>query len=182
MARISPRRAAGFKMFAASTAPSALPAPTNGVQLVDEQNDIAVAPHLVEHGADALFKLAAVLCPRHHAGEVEQQDTLVDKLLRHVAAAIFSARPSAMAVLPTPGSPMSTGLFFGPPRQNAQRTADLLFPPDHGVEPPLARHRRQIAREFQERLAVFRLPRGSRATSGSGSRAGDRLIARSVSL
>ena len=27
-------------------------------------------------------------------------------------AAILSARPSAMAVLPTPGSPMSTGLFF----------------------------------------------------------------------
>ena len=127
------------------------------MQLVDEQNDIAVAPHLVEHGADALFKLAAVLCSRHHAGEIKQQDTLVDKLLRHVARGDLFGKPLGDGRLANARLADEHGVIFCPPRQNAQRTADLLFSPDHGVEPPLARHRRQIAREFQERLAVFRL-------------------------
>ena len=44
------------------------------------------------------------------------------------------ARPSTIAVLPTPGSPMSTGLFFVPPREDLDDTADLVVAPDDGVE------------------------------------------------
>ena len=127
------------------------------MHFVDEQNDIAVAPHLVEHGADALFKLAAVLCPRHHAGEIKQQDTLVDKLLRHVARGDLFGKPLGDGRLANARLADEHGVIFRPPRQNAQRAGDLLFPSDDGVEPPLACHRGQIAREFQERLAVFRL-------------------------
>ena len=127
------------------------------MQLVDEQNDIAVAPHLVEHGADAFFKLAAVLCPCHHARKVEQQDALVQKLLRHVARGDLFGKPLGDSRLADARLADEHGVIFRPPRQDAQRAGDLLFPPDHGVEPPLACHRRQIAREFQERLAVFRL-------------------------
>ena len=44
----------------------------DGVQLVKEQNDIAPAPHLVKQRLHTLLKLAAVLCPRDHRGEVER--------------------------------------------------------------------------------------------------------------
>ena len=44
----------------------------DGVQLVKEQNDIALAPHLVKQCLHALLKLAAVLRPRDHRGEVER--------------------------------------------------------------------------------------------------------------
>ncbi len=118
------------------------------MQLVDKQNDVAVAPHLVEHGADALFKLAAVLCPRHHAREVKQQDALVQKLLRHVARGDLFGKALGDGRLADARLADQHGVIFRPPRQDAQRAGDLLFPPDDGVEPLLARHRRQVAREL----------------------------------
>ena len=44
------------------------------------------------------------------------------------------ASPSTMAVFPTPGSPMSTGLFFVRARQDLDNPADLVVASDHGIE------------------------------------------------
>ena len=44
------------------------------------------------------------------------------------------ARPSTMAVLPTPGSPISTGLFLVRRRQHLDDAADLLVAADDRVE------------------------------------------------
>ena len=57
------------------------------------------------------------------------------------------ARPSTMAVLPTPASPSSTGLFFCR-RQRIWMTRSISFlPADHRVELPLAGQLGQIAAE-----------------------------------
>ena len=66
------------------------------------------------------------------------------------------ARPSTTAVLPTPGSPMSTGSFFVRRERMLRARVDLLLAPDDGVEPPLARHRRQVARKLRERFRACR--------------------------
>ena len=50
--------------------------------------------------------------PATIAAEIERDHALVLQNLRHVAQTIRCASPSTMAVLPTPGSPISTGLFF----------------------------------------------------------------------
>ena len=57
----------------------------DGVQLVDEQDDVAGLLHLVDGVLDALLELAAVLGAGHHAGQVQRQDALVQQLLGHVA-------------------------------------------------------------------------------------------------
>jgi hypothetical protein len=44
------------------------------------------------------------------------------------------ARPSTIAVLPTPGSPISTGLFLVRRESTWMRAADLLVAADDGVE------------------------------------------------
>ena len=49
-------------------------------------------------------------------------------------ATIRWARPSAIAVLPTPGSPISAGLFFWPPRQDLDDPLDLLLAADDRIE------------------------------------------------
>jgi hypothetical protein len=48
MQRISPRESAGLRMFAASSEPSADPAPA--VQLVDEHDDVGVVGQLLHDG------------------------------------------------------------------------------------------------------------------------------------
>ena len=85
----------------------------DGVQLVDEQDDLALGVlDLLEHGLEALLELAPVLRAGDERAEVERDDALVLEALGHVPADDALGQPSTMAVLPTPGSPMSTGLFL----------------------------------------------------------------------
>ena len=55
-----------------------------------------------------------------------------------------------MAVLPTPGSPMSTGLFFGRRDEDLHHALDLLRAADDRVELLLARELREVAAELVE--------------------------------
>ena len=88
------------------------------------------------------------------------------------------ARPSAMAVLPTPGSPMSTGLFLVRRREDLDDAPDLLVPADDRVEPARARLGGEVAAVLLERLvgalrgwrwsrAGRRAPPGARRGSAS---------------
>jgi hypothetical protein len=82
------------------------------VQLVDEQDDLLVLRDLVHHRLEALLELAAVLRAGDDGRHVEREHAVVAERLGHSPLAMSCASPSTMAVLPTPGSPMRTGLFF----------------------------------------------------------------------
>lgn len=56
----------------------------NGVDLVDEEDDIRILLQLVDNGTDALFKLTAVFGTGHHARHVEHNDTLIEEDTRHL--------------------------------------------------------------------------------------------------
>ena len=60
----------------------------DGVQLVDEQDDLRPADsvHFLEHGLEPLLELAAVLGPGDQRAHVERDDALVLQPLGHVAA------------------------------------------------------------------------------------------------
>ena len=59
----------------------------DGVQLVDEQDDLALGVlDLLEHGLEALLELAAVLGAGDERAQVERHDALVLEALGHVAA------------------------------------------------------------------------------------------------
>lgn len=58
------------------------------------------------------------------------------------------ARPSTIAVLPTPGSPIRTGLFFFPTAQNLNGPADFVVPPDYGIQLALPGLFRQVLTEL----------------------------------
>ena len=70
------------------------------------------------------------------------------------------ARPSTMAVLPTPGSPISTGLFLVRRRQHLDDAADLLVAADDRVELAARGELRQVAAVlFQRLVGLFRVLR-----------------------
>ena len=70
-------------------------------------------------------------------------------------AASRCARPSTTAVFPTPGSPISTGIVLGAPRQHLDRAADLVVAADDRVELALAGLLGQVAGVFLQRLPVL---------------------------
>ena len=108
----SPRERAGLMMFEASMAPSAEPAPT------------MVCSSSMKRMMFLLLRISSITalmrssnCPRYLVpATMRARSRVMTRLSRRssgtLPATISWARPSAMAVLPTPASPMSTGLFF----------------------------------------------------------------------
>ena len=110
----SPRASIGLSRLRASMAPSAAPGAHDRVELVDEEDDPALAVlDLLEDRLQALLELAAVLGAGDHAPRGRAPTTRLSLSVSGTSPrTIRWASPSTMAVLPTPGSPMRTGLFF----------------------------------------------------------------------
>ncbi len=109
---ISPLAKEGLRIFAASTAPSAEPAPTrvwsSSIKRITflELTTSSMA-FLILSSKSPLYFVPATMPVRSSA-----TIRLSFKSSGTSPETIFSARPSAIAVLPTPGSPIRTGLFF----------------------------------------------------------------------
>ena len=84
------------------------------VQLVDEEDDLAFGVgDFLQHGFQALFEFAAILRARDRARPCRARRCVLFLQPSGTSPRMMrAASPSTMAVLPTPGSPISTGLFF----------------------------------------------------------------------
>ena len=108
----SPRASAGLSMFAASIDPAADPAPT--IVWISSIKRIMFG-FLVSSFRRALIRSSN--CPRYFVpATTEAMSRLTTRLSNSTRETFRStmrcANPSTMADLPTPGSPISTGLFF----------------------------------------------------------------------
>ena len=109
----SPRASAGLSMLPASMAPSALPAPT---MVCSSSMKTMVWPSSCESSFSTFFRRSSN-SPRYLAPAISMPMSSDSTRLPRRPSGTSSltmrcARPSTMAVLPTPGSPISTGLFL----------------------------------------------------------------------
>ena len=109
----SPRASAGFSRFDASMAPSALPAPTS--VCISSMNRITWPSACVTSCSTDFSRSSN--SPRNFAPAISDPMSSAIRLFSFRLSGTSPltmriARPSAMAVLPTPGSPISTGLFL----------------------------------------------------------------------
>ena len=156
--RSSPRASIGLSMLPASIARVAAGARADdGVQLVDEGDDLAVGVlDLLEHGLEPLLELAAVLRAGHHRGRGRARPGACPASESGTSpATIRWARPSTTAVLPTPGSPISTGLFLV--RRDSTCTTRRISAsrPITGSSLPSRRRRGQVDAVLLQRLVVW---------------------------
>mmetsp|Transcript_93708 Transcript_93708/g.176170 ORF Transcript_93708/g.176170 Transcript_93708/m.176170 type:complete len:273 (-) Transcript_93708:617-1435(-) len=108
----SPRARAGFIKLAASIAPSAAPAPTS--VWISSMNRM-VSFEAVTSSMTSLMRCSN--SPRYLVSATSSPSSSDSNLMSLSLGGTFSstmslASPSAMAVLPTPGSPIKTGLFL----------------------------------------------------------------------
>ena len=113
MVRSSPRASAGLSMLPASIEPSALPAPT---MVCSSSMKRMISPCESVTSLMNAFSLSSN-SPRNFApATIAEMSIAISRLFFSDSgtspATMRRARPSTIAVLPTPGSPMSTGLFF----------------------------------------------------------------------
>ena len=109
----SPRASMGFSMLPASIAPSVLPAPTmrcsSSIKRMISPSELLTSSRtaLRRSSNSPLYFAPATSAPISSA-----KICLSFRLSGTSPATILWANPSTAAVLPTPGSPIKTGLFF----------------------------------------------------------------------
>ena len=113
IARNSPRASIGLSMFPASMAPSAAPAPT---MVCSSSMNVTISPPLSVISFSTAFRRSSN-SPRYFApATIAPRSSAMRRLCFKESgtspSTIRWASPSTMAVLPTPGSPIRTGLFF----------------------------------------------------------------------
>ncbi len=111
--RSSPRASCGLSRLDASTAPSLAPAPT--IVCSSSMNRMIAPPASVTSLRNAFRRSSN--SPRYFApATIPPRSIAITRLLRIASGTspetIRRASPSTIAVLPTPGSPISTGLFL----------------------------------------------------------------------
>ena len=113
IARSSPRARAGFNRFEASMEPSEAPAPTN---VCNSSINKIICPSDFCTSLMTAFNRSSNsprnFAPATKAPKSRDNSLLSLRLSGTSPDTILLARPSTMAVFPTPGSPISTGLFF----------------------------------------------------------------------
>ena len=143
----------------------------DGVQLVDEQDDVAVLLHLVQRVLDALLELAPVLRAGHHAAQIKGQHPLIQQLLRHVAGGDALGQPFGDGGLAHAGLTDEHGVVLRAAGQDLNDPLDLLLPPDNGVELAGAGGLGQIAGKLRQCLADLLVA----VTGGGAAAAGHSL-------
>jgi hypothetical protein len=130
------------------------------VHLVDEGDDLALGVgDLLETALSRSSNSPRYLAP----ASIEPMSSAISRLFLRPSGTSPStmrwARPSTMAVLPTPGSPMSTGLFLVRRDSTWMHPADLLVAADDRVDLAALGERGEVLAVLLERLRTS--PRGS---------------------
>jgi len=114
-------------MLPASIEPSAAPAPTTVLDLVDEDDQaVGVVADLVDYALEALLELAAVLRAGDHAGHVERHQPLVCERLRHIVVHDSLRDPLDDGGLADTGIAEEHGIVLRAAREDLDRLLDLV--------------------------------------------------------
>ena len=140
-----------------------------GVDLVDEQHDVAAGADLLEHLLEALLEVTAVARAGDQGAEVERVDLLVLQRLGHVALDDVLRQAGHDRGLADAGLADEDGVVLRAARQDLHHALDLLLAPDDRVELALARGLGEVLAELVEDQRARR-----RLAAGAGGRGAGR--------
>ena len=105
------------------------------MQLIDEQDDAALALlHLGQHRFQPLLKFAAELGAGHQSAHIQRKDGLILQVFRHVPGHNPQGQPFGDGGFADARLPDQAGVVLGFAGKDADDVADLLVPPDDGVQ------------------------------------------------
>ena len=117
----------------------------DGVQLINEEDDLALALlDFVQHALQALLKLAAVFCTGHQSAHVQAEHGAVLQVLGHIATHDPLGQTLGDGGLANAGLTDQAGVVLGLTGQDADHVADLLITADDRVQLLLAGQIHQV--------------------------------------
>ena len=164
-------------------APSARSGAHQRVQLVDEQNDLALRVFdFFQDRFETVFKFAAIFRPGQHRSEIERHHALVLQNFRHVAGNDALGEAFYDSRLADSGFADEYGIIFRAAGEHLHHAANFFVASDDRVELAPAGLLGQVARIFFQRLKLcFRILIGDFLRSTHhGQRFQDRVIGRPV--
>ena len=149
----------GFQHVARIHGTFRLAGANHGMQLVDEQNDVAfLLGKLVEHRLQALLELAPELGASNQRAHIQRQDALVLEPFRHLTVQNALGQTFDDGGLADAGFADQHRVVLGTTLQHLHRPTYLIVPADDRVELALLRPFGQIDRVLGERFTgVFRV-------------------------
>ena len=126
----------------------------DGVELVDEQDDVLHLADLVHHRLDAFLELAAVFGTGDHQREVEGDDLLVAEDFRHVARGNFLGEAFDDGGLADARFPDQHRVVLRAAAEDLDHAFDLRLAADDRVEAVLAGKLGQVAAESTQRRGL----------------------------
>ena len=106
----------------------------DGVELVDEKDDVAGLADFLHHGLDAFLELTAIFGARDHEGEIERDDFLLAKQFRHVAPGDFLGEALGDGGLAHAGFTDEDGIVLGAAAKDLDDAFDFALAADDGIE------------------------------------------------
>ena len=126
------------------------PGADESVDLVDEENDVAAGPDLLEDLLQPFLEVPAVPRAGDQRAEVEGVELLVLERLGHLALDDALGQPLHDRRLADTRFADEHRVVLGPPGEDLHDPLDLLLPADHGVELALPRGLGEVAAELVE--------------------------------
>ena len=121
-----------------------------GVELVDEQDDVAAGLDLLQHLLEALLEVAAVTAARDQCAQVERVELLGVQRLGHGVGRNGLRQALDDGGLADAGLADEHRVVLGSPAQHLHHALGLALAPDHGIELLLARELREVTTELVE--------------------------------
>src|SRR5207237_8147189 len=107
----------------------------DGVELVDEENDLALALRdLLQHRLEPLLELAAILRASEERADVEREHALLLQTLGNVAAHDALSQPLDDRGLADARLADKDGIVLGAPREHLDHAGDLLVAANARIE------------------------------------------------
>ena len=132
------------------------PGTDEGVQLVDEQDDVAPGADLLQNLLEALLEVTSVPGTRDEGPEVEGVELLALDGLRHVTCDDLLGETLDDGGLADARLTDEDRIVLRAARQDLHHPLDLPLPADHRVELSLARKLREVAPELIEHRRAAR--------------------------
>ena len=122
----------------------------DGVDFVDEQDDVRRLLQLVHHRFHALFKLTTVLGARDKRSHIQRDNAFVEQHTAHLLLHDAQGQTFSNRGFPDAGFPHQNGVVLFAAAQNLADALNLFCPGDDGVEAPFLGHAREVPAKVGE--------------------------------
>ena len=145
--------------------------PHDGVELVDEEDDVAHPAHLGQDVLHPLLKFPPVLGARHHGGEIQGHEALGAQLVGHVPGHHPAGQALGHGGLAHAGLADEGGVVLLPAGEDLDDPLDLLLPAHHRIQHAPGGQAGEIPGELLQQpgvAAVLPLPGLAASPEGGG--------------